>query len=205
VRKEENALYRKNVQNTAEAAAMLQLGIAALEKYYAQLEKEKVKELELAQQDPAPPETWSGGYKGQSEQGNKVIEMLKFVLKSTEDEETTYHSEEKKAQSDFEASMEELKKSEEELQKSLVEYRKQLADAEKDLVMKREELDKTEHDKAAIEKYLETLKPGCDFITDNYADRADYRAAETTALKKATELLKGTTAYKAAMAQKEKF
>lgn len=201
VRKEENALYRKNVENTAEAAAMLQMGIAALEKYYAQLEKEAAKELELAQKDPAPPETWSGGYKGQSEQGNKVIEMLKFVLKSTEDEETAYNSDEKKAQSDFEASMEELKKAEGELQDSLVKYRKELADAEKDLVMKREDLEMTEHDKAAIEKYLETIKPGCDFITDNYDDRAKHRASEMTALDKAAELLKGTPAYKAAMAE----
>jgi len=205
VRKEETALFRKNVQHTAEAAAMLQMGIDALEKYYAQLEKNQAKELELAQQDPAPPETWSGGYKGQSEQGNKVIEMLKFVLKSTEDEEARYHSEEEKAQSDFEASMEELKKAEEELQKSLVKYRKELADAEKNLIMKREELGETEHDKAAIDKYLQTLKPGCDFITDNYDDRAKNRAEEMAALEKATELLKGTSAYKDAMAQKDKF
>jgi len=199
VRTEENALYRKNVENTAEAAAMLQMGIAALEKYYAQLEKETA----LAQEDytQAPPETWSGDYKGQSEQGNKVIEMLKFVLKSTEDEEAAYNSEEKKALSDYEASMEELKKAEEELQESLVKYRKQLADAEKDLVMKREELEMTEHDKAAIEKYLKTIKPGCDFITDNYDERAKHRASELEALDKAAELLKGTPAYKAAMAE----
>lgn len=205
VRKEENALYRENVQNTAEAAVMLQKAIEALEKYYTQLEKNKEKELELAQEDPAPPETWSGGYEGQSEQGNKVLEMIKFVLKSTEDEEAAFHKEEKSAQSDFEASMEELKKSEAELEKSLVNYRKELADAEKDLVMKREQLDKTEHDKAAIEKYLETIKPGCDFITDNYDDRTKNRALETKALDKAAELLKGTPAYKAAEAKEDDF
>mmetsp|Transcript_95662 Transcript_95662/g.184524 ORF Transcript_95662/g.184524 Transcript_95662/m.184524 type:complete len:726 (+) Transcript_95662:41-2218(+) len=204
VRKEENSLYQKNVYHTAEAAEMLQRAIAALEKYYAQLEKENKRELELAQEDPAPPETWSGEFKGQGGQGNKVIEMLKFVLKGTEDEETQYRADEKKAQSDFEASMKELKKSEDELLKSGVKLKKELADAEKNLVMKQEDLEKTQHDKAAIDKYLETIKPGCDFITDNYDDRVKNRAVETKALDKAAELLKGTPAYKAAAAKEDK-
>jgi len=204
VRNEENALYQKNVEHTAQAAKMLQKAIAVLEKYYAQLEKEKEKELELAQEDPKPPETWDEGYDGQGEQGNKVIEMLKFVLKETEDEEAKYRADEKQAQSDFEDSMEELKETEEELRKSSVKYRKELADAEKDLVMKQEDLEKTKHDKAAIEKYLKTIKPGCDFITENYDDRVKNRALETKALDKAAELLKGTPAYKAAIAKEDK-
>jgi len=201
VRKEENALYIKNVERTAVAAEMLQRAIAVLEKYYAQLETN----LKLVQEDPAPPETWSGDFKGQSESGNKVIDMLKFILKETEDEEAKYKEDEKQAQSDYEESMEELKKTEEELRKSLVKYQKELADAEKDLEMKKLDLEKTEHDKAAVEKYLETIKPGCDFITDNYDDREKYRALETKALEKAATLLKDTPAYKAAAAKEDKF
>jgi len=201
VRKEENALYIKNVERTAVAAEMLQRAIAVLEKYYDQLEKN----VALVQEDPAPPETWSGDFKGQSESGNKVVDMLKFILKETEVEEAKYKEDEKQAQSDFEESMEELKKTEEELRKSLVKYQKELADAEKDLEMKKLDLEKTEHDKAAIEKYLKTIKPGCDFITDNYDDREKNRALETKALEKAATLLKDTPAYKAAVAKEDKF
>jgi len=201
VREEENALYIKNIARTAEAAEMLQRAIAVLEKYYGQLEKN----LALPQEDPEPPETWSGDFKGQGESGNKVIDMLTFILKETEEEEANHKKEEKEAQSDYEESMEELKKTEEELRKSSVKYRKELADAEKDLEMKTLDLEKTEHDKAAIEKYLKTIKPGCDFITDNYDDREKYRALETKALDKAATLLKDTPAYKKAAAKEDKF
>jgi len=200
-RREENLVYQKNVANTAEATEMLQTGIAALEKYYSDLKEQQEKELELMQKkraDPEPPETWSGSYKGQSEQGNKVLEMLNFVLKATEDEETAHHDAEQTAQADYEDSMAALKKTEEDLQKSLVKLQEELADAEKSLVMKREDLEKTEAEKLAIEQYLENIKPGCDFITDNYEDREKNRGLETEALEKAAELLKGTPSFTAA-------
>merc|ERR550532_3566763 len=91
-----------------------------------------------------------------------------------------------------------LKESEEDLQKSLAKLQEELADAEKSLVMKNTDLEKTEAEKLAIEQYLEKIKPGCDFITDNYEDREKNRGLETEALKKAAKLLKGTPAFAAA-------
>jgi len=63
---------------------------------------------------------------------------------------------------------------------------------------------KTESEKLAIEQYLEKIKPGCDFITDNYEDREKSRGLETEALKKAVTLLKGTPAFTAAKATEKK-
>merc|ERR1719410_2633624 len=93
-----------------------------------------------------------------------------------------------------------LKKAEEELEEALAKSQEELADAEKSLLMKKQDLEKTEAEKLAIEQYLEKIKPGCDFITDNYEDREKNRGLETEALKKAIKLLKGTPSYAAAKA-----
>ena len=55
----------------------------------------------------------------------------------------------------------------------------------------------------AIENYLEKIKPGCDFITENFDLREENRATETTALEKAEGLIKDTPAYKDAVAAEE--
>merc|ERR1719437_197636 len=88
-RREENLLYQKSVSNTADAVEMLQMGLAALEKFYDDLKKKEDEDLELVQrrEDPDPPKTWEGDFKGQTESGNKVIGMIKFVLEATEKEE----------------------------------------------------------------------------------------------------------------------
>merc|ERR1719263_993949 len=96
--------------------------------------------------------------------------------------------------------MSELKKEQESLQNSLVELKATLA--EKELLLKEAQADlaKTIEGKEAIEAYLEKIKPGCDFITENLEARDMARETETEALKKAVELIKGTPAYKAAVA-----
>jgi len=204
-RREENVLYQKRVANTAEAVEMLQVGLATLEQFYEDLKKkDEGEELIQRREDPEPPKTWEeGGFKGQTESANKVIGMIKFVLEETEKEETMHHEEEQKAQVDYEDSMAELKKDQEELQESLVKTRKELAEAEEALVTKRETLEKTEREKLTIEQYLEKIKPGCDFITDNFETREKSRETETTALEKAATLLKKTPAYASAKAKEK--
>merc|ERR1719387_238153 len=78
--------------------------------------------------------------------------------------------------------MADLKKEEADLMKTLAELNATLAE-------KRAELEK--------------MKPGCDFITENFEYREESRAAEEEALKKAIEILKGSPAYQAAVASAE--
>merc|ERR1719215_1410388 len=201
-RREENVLYQKSVSNTADAVEMLQMALAALEKFYDDLKKKEEEDLELVQrrEDPEPPKTWDEGFAGKSEAGNKVIGMIKDVVEATKKEEAAHHDAEQTAQADYEDSMAGLKKDEVELQESLIKSKEELAEAEKDLVMKRQSLEKTEREKLTIEQYLEKLKPGCDFYIDNFETRETNRETETKALDKAAELLKGTPAYASAMA-----
>lgn len=189
-RRKENANYQEDVGNAVEAAALLQKAIAALEKYYAA-------QGAFVQADPAPPATW-GNYTGQSTAGANVISMINFVLSETQKEEEAHHAAEHLAQTDYEDSMQLLKDMEKDLQANLVQYQKDLADAEKDLASKRDELDKTQQEKISIERYLAQIKPGCDFITDNFQDRETNRQTETAALDKAVTLLTASPAYVAA-------
>merc|ERR1712037_435398 len=105
------------------------------------------------------------------------------------------------AQHAFEDSMTKLKEEERELQESLAKLKKTLAEKQAELLESQKLLKETIAVKEAAEAYLLKIKPGCDFITENYDKREEHRAAESKALEKATELLKGTPAYKAAESQ----
>jgi len=78
-----------------------------------------------------------------------------------------------------------------------------LAQKEKELADAKKLLEETEAEKAAILAYLESIKAGCDFMEENFETRESRRAAETDALTKAEELIKGTPAYEAAVAAQD--
>jgi len=195
-RREENVVYQQAVADADEAAALLTKAIAALEKYYSSLQLEP---RSLVQADPAPPATW-GNYTGQSTDATNVLSLLRFIHSETEKEEAALHTAEQTAQTSYEDSMTTLKTQESDLQTNLVTFQQSLAQAEKDLADKRDELDKTQREKTSIERYLEQIKPGCDFVTTNLRDRETHRLQETAALDKAVTLLKATPAYVAATA-----
>merc|ERR1719213_1244104 len=94
----------------------------------------------------------------------------------------------------YEDSMTSLKKQEAEDEKRLSKLQEKLLEAQEDLKA-------TTEDKEAIEAYLAKIKPGCDFITENFDIREKNRKTETEALEKCQDLIKGTPAYKAAKAE----
>jgi hypothetical protein len=203
-RKEENAAYKVDVANAADAEEILARAIKVLKRYYDALDK-KMKEKSLLQtqkEDPKPPETYDA-FEGQSESGGKVLDMLEFILKETEKEHKKADEDEDKAQTEFEDSIKKLKKEEKELQSSLVKLKESIAEKEKELEEKQGDLKDTIAAKETIEAYLEKIKPGCDFIEENFDMREKNRATETEALEKAVKLIKGTSAYKDAKKKEE--
>lgn len=201
-RKEANLLYQQDIKNLVAAESILNKAIKVLRKYYDDLEKKMdAGEVFLQRrEDPDAPETW-GGYKGQSSKGGDAISMLEFIHDETVKEETEAHSDEENAQHNYEDSMTDLKEREADAEKTLVELRESLAQKEEDLLMRKKELKKTEGEKEALEKYLAKIKPGCDFITENFDEREDNRATESAALEKAEGLIKDTPVYKEYMAK----
>merc|ERR1719311_1882396 len=97
--------------------------------------------------------------------------------------------------------MTKLKKEQADAEKNLADLQEKLSQAEKDLLQNQEDLKATTADKEAIEAYLLKIKPGCDFITENFDQREKNRATEKGALEKAVKLIKGTPAYKTAVNQ----
>lgn len=202
-RQEANKAYQSDVKNLVAAEALLKNAIKVLKAYY-----DKFDSLLQSQEDPVPPTTWdqSGkgnvdGYKGQSGKGNSAITMLEYILKESEIEEAAAHKEEEESQHEFEDSMTALKKEEAKQEKSLGDLQGKLATAEEDLLGAEEDLKATLKDEEATEDYLDKIRPGCDFITSNFDLRNKNRKTEKTALEKAAGLLKGSPAYKAAVAE----
>merc|ERR1740138_815108 len=201
-RTEANLLYQADIKNLVAAEDILAKAIKALRKYYDKLE-ERMDGYEFVQlkEDPQAPETF-GNYEGQSSKGGDAIQMLEFILDETKKEETEAHSDEETAQHDYEDSMTDLKSEEADLEETLASLHETLAAKEEELFQKKEEHKATTEEKESIEAYLAKIKPGCDFITENFDERETNRATETTAMEKAVDLIKDTPAYKAAEAEK---
>jgi len=158
-------------------------------------------------EDPAPPETFSDGGKsfdGQTGKANDVVSQLEFILSENRAEEKQAHEDEIAAQHDFEDEITTLKSQEKTHMETIASLEDQIAEKVKSLTAAREDLAKTEAEKAAIEAYLYKIKPGCDFITKNIDERKANRKSETEGLEKAMAKLKSTPAFKEAAAADEK-
>jgi len=200
-RLEANVAYQKDIKNIVDAESILKRAIKVLKAYYDDLEKKLAAGEAFVQEDPTPPEAWKGdgSYEGQKGKGGDVISMLEFILSETNKEENAAHKEEEQAQADYEDSMSKLKEEEAASEKLLAELKETLAEKEEELLAAKEDLKATTADKEAIEAYLLKIKPGCDFITENFDLREKNRATEKAALEKADGLIRGTPAYKAAV------
>lgn len=198
-RTEDNLEYQGNIANLVEAQGLLGRAVVVMTKYYDKIRAEIKAGLIQTKDQPAPPETWEDDFKGQSEGGNSAISMLEFILSESKKEEQLAHKTENESQHGFEDSMASLKSEEASLQESLAALKLDLAGKEKTLIEKKRDHEKTEEEKAALEAYLEQIKPGCDFITTNIDHRKGSRVEEKAALEKAVTFLTATPVYKDAM------
>jgi len=186
-RKEENTAYQKSVRNFVDAQTILKKAITVLKEFYESMEK---KASLIQKEEPAPPEAFEDDYKGQSDKGNDVIEMIEFILKESQEQEAEVHKDEEVAQHTYEDSMQTLKDEQADLEQTLAEQNELLAEKVKSLAEARDDLTVTEKALKEVERYLLKIKDGCDFIVDNYDKREENRETEKKALKKAIKTLK---------------
>jgi hypothetical protein len=209
MRQQENVQYQKNVAELDKAEQLLRKAIKVLKKFYSSLnEKSGVSEAAFLekQADPKPPSTWDGAYEGQSDDamGEKgAIGMLKYIVTATKKENTQAHKDESEAQADYEDSMATLTKQQKDQEKNLIDLKTAMTKAEQEMIDKKQDLKQANKDKKATEAYLADIKPGCDFIFDNFKLRTKNRGLEADALGKASTLLKQSPAYQAASAEAE--
>mmetsp|Transcript_104733 Transcript_104733/g.182043 ORF Transcript_104733/g.182043 Transcript_104733/m.182043 type:complete len:851 (-) Transcript_104733:19-2571(-) len=212
-RAEANALYKEDMANLAEAKAILAKALGVLKAYYKYLDEQL--KLGLLQKrsghladrrsmqapktnTPLPTEdTAVLKMQGESASGSNVIDILSHIRLETEEEEKEAEISESNALQAYEAEMAGLKSSEASLQSTLATLEGDLATTEKNLLQTEEDLKTTEDEKAAAEKYLADIKPGCDFITANFETRENSRSVETGSLQAAIVFIKSTPTYAA--------
>lgn len=194
-RRKESQLNTESINDCVEAAAILQKASALLTKYYDQLSKQRKQyyDASFSQRDPAPPATWDSQYQGQSE--SSVIVLIETIRENTVTEEKSLHQTELEHQQDYEDLMQSIKDLEASEQTDLVTAKKNLATKQQELGEKRTDKENTQNEVTALNRYLEEIKPGCDFITDNFDTRKSNRDAETSALDVAVQKIQGTPAY----------
>merc|ERR1719499_968604 len=179
-RREETQAYEENVQNLVNAEALLKRAVVVLRNYYSKISAD-ISPAMLQRQDPTkpdPPSTWDDKYVGQSDGASSVIDMLDFIIRNTKQEETDAHDDEVSAQNSYEESMQGLTREMENLQNALGQIQATLAQRRQELKTKEKEHDATSKEKATLEAYLEKIKPGCDYITNNLDRRKAHRAEE---------------------------
>merc|ERR1719183_3229760 len=111
-REEENAAYEADISNLVTAQDLVGKAIGTLSDYYAKLEKESGEtskdEVVLSGETDAVAATGEKFSKGQSEGGNKAIDMLEMILDDTKKEEEQAHKDENDAQKKYEDLTQEL-------------------------------------------------------------------------------------------------
>merc|ERR1719238_1783095 len=140
----------------------------------------------------------------QSGDGNKVIDMLKYIAGETADEKKTAIDTEESAQDTYDDEMKTAKEVEQGMMKAIDGFKLDLADTEKSIQEASAELATTTDEHTATVNYLADIEPGCTFIQTNYEGRKQAREAETAALENAVTMLKATPVFQRFLAEAEK-
>jgi len=169
---------------------------------YVKVYEESLIAKKQKREDPEPPETFDDEA-GDGAKGGDVVSMLEYIYEETVKEENGVHVDEEADQHAFEKEMTELKTQEKGLQETIINLEEEIAEKENDIETAHVDREATELELKETERYIEKIKPGCDFITENIDMRKDSRKAETEALNGAMDALKGTPSYKEAAAEAE--
>merc|ERR1719335_1875536 len=190
----------------------LKAGIDKEEKWYDSdsslyvkvYEESLITKRQKKREDPEPPDTWGEEEEvGDGAKGGDVVGMLEYIYEETVKEENGVHMDEEADQHAFEKEMTDLKDQEKQLQETIVDLEEEIAEKENDIEVAHVDREATELELKQTERYIEKIKPGCDFITENIEMRKESRKAETEALNGAMTALKGTPSYKEAAAEAE--
>ncbi|CAK0880761.1 unnamed protein product, partial [Prorocentrum cordatum] len=204
-REDENALYKKTMQEDGAAKDILKMAKNRLAKFYApkmyqppaQEERSSMgrisEEMSLQQQEASPgppPETWSAYAKKNEEHGG-VIAMMDLLIADLDKEMTMMTTEEKDAQKEYEEFIADAGEKRAADSKSAEQKSGEKAELEAALIKLQQDAKDTTKEAYLKEVEIKDLHMECDWLISTFEVRKEARAGEVDSLKKAKAVLSG--------------
>jgi len=205
-REEENAFYKKTMQEDSAAKDILKMAKNRLAKFYAPkmyqppAKEERStagrisEEMSLQQQQKAspgaPPETWTA-YAKKSEGHGGVIAMVDLLIADLDKEMTMMTTEEKDAQKEYEEFVAEAGEKRAADSKSAEQKSGEKAELEAALIKSQQDAKDTTKEAYLKDVQIKDLHSECDWLISTYEVRKEARAGEVDSLKKAKAVLSG--------------
>jgi len=205
-REDENAFYKKTMQEDSAAKDILKMAKNRLAKFYAPkmyqppAKEERStagrisEEMSLQQQQKAspgaPPETWTA-YAKKSEGHGGVIAMVDLLIADLDKEMTMMTTEEKDAQKEYEEFVAEAGEKRAADSKSAEQKSGEKAELEAALIKLQQDAKDTTKEAYLKDVQIKDLHLECDWLISTYEVRKEARAGEVDSLKKAKAVLSG--------------
>jgi len=205
-REDENAFYKKTMQEDSAAKDILKMAKNRLAKFYApktyqppaKEERSSMgrisEEMSLQQQQKAspgaPPETWTA-YAKKSEGHGGVIAMVDLLIADLDKEMTMMTTEEKDAQKEYEEFVAEAGEKRAADSKSAEQKSGEKAELEAALIKSQQDAKDTTKEAYLKDVQIKDLHSECDWLISTYEVRKEARAGEVDSLKKAKAVLSG--------------
>jgi len=164
-RREENMNYQKNIADLTHAEETLDQALRVLESFYRKTEKQTF-------------DREDSSYKGQGEQGNKVLGLIEEIHGDVRSAQKEAHTAEHDTQKAFETDMTDFANTEQDLKDAIGEAKQTIATENEGRATAVETLAREKAIEERLTQYKAKLKPGCDFMLDNYSDREGKRDNE---------------------------
>merc|ERR1719293_585240 len=205
-REEENAFYKKTMQEDTAAKDILKMAKNRLAKFYApkmyvppaKVERSTAgrisEEMSLEQRaDPGPPPaTWSA-YATKSEEHGGVVAMMDLLIADLDKEMASMTTQEKDDQAEYEAFMADASAKRAGDSKSAEQKEGEKADLEAALVKLQKDHKDTTKELYLKEMEIKDFHMECDWLIANFEMRKSARAGEVDSLKKAKASSRGPT------------
>jgi len=151
----------------------------------------------LQAEEPAPPATWEEGGEDASQKSSAtdVLGMLERIEADVKEEMASAHKGEEASQHGFEDMMVDLKSQERAHLNNIARIEQLVVDSEADIESTHVDREKTELEHTKLNRYLEQIKPSCDYMVANIDQRRAGREEESAELKQSMEDLKASDAY----------
>merc|ERR1719473_1506804 len=174
---------------TAPPGGIAGTGITALDQGEVSFVQVRAHETEVGA--PPPPPEADLAYKKGGETSNGVIRMMDILISDVENENTEMETDEKNAQEEYEATMEDAKKKRAQDSKAITEKEGAKAAAEASLQQDSDTHAAEQEELASTNEYLVDLHNECDWLLDNFDARKAARTDEIESLGKAKAVLAG--------------